>query len=255
MVWGFKAALLGDHGLDQVATSHLDVMSLTSRVPRTSTAFATATDDGAGPPISCNADGAKQELREVAELRADGEAAQGRTDGPAGQTLDVMLQPPTKVKRTQDDIPATGPFAGMKNQVLSQDPWKVERRWQVPRETFAEVAARHRRRGQAGTGPALPTSKELIDAGPFPLDKRMAALAAHAYYLNGEAKFVRRLAAGTPAEKAAIYLERFTLQADKDARALLSEADIPVSPIAPHLAVTVSSMSPMLAAALGSSFL
>merc|ERR1712185_612975 len=82
---------------------------------------------------------------------------------------------------------------------------------------------------QKEKGPSLCSRHEMINEGPFPLEKRMAELAAHCYYLWGDAKYLAYKAEGTSVEVLAQPVEKFARQADHNARNMAINNSIPMS--------------------------
>merc|ERR1711924_198617 len=88
---------------------------------------------------------------------------------------------------------------------------------------------------------------EMINEGPYPLEKRIAELAAHSYYLWGDAKFLSYKAEGTSVEVLAHTIESFARAADSAARKAAINSAVPMSQVPPKLPLHVSALNPVLA--------
>merc|ERR1719235_1258093 len=89
-------------------------------------------------------------------------------------------------------------------------------------------------------GPNLCSRHEMINEGPYPLEKRIAELAGHAYYLWGDAKYLAYKAEGTSVEVPAQIIMRFAKQAEGSAKRLAAANHIPMSMVPPRLPMAVS---------------
>eukprot|EP00930_Biecheleria_cincta_P028601 TRINITY_DN19965_c0_g1_i1.p1 TRINITY_DN19965_c0_g1~~TRINITY_DN19965_c0_g1_i1.p1 ORF type:complete len:297 (-),score=48.16 TRINITY_DN19965_c0_g1_i1:9-899(-) len=200
------------------------------------------------PPIHCGepAD-EREEMLDELRLRAQGEKAAGRKDGPATKMLkeELALEEGKRHKKHKEIKHST---SGMKKKVLFKSPYKIKRLWQEqgpgthdekPEKEEEETLTPSRALGRA---PKFPNRSELINEGPFPLRSRMAQLAAHVYYLWGEAKFLDYLAEGTNVQYPALNVQVLAKAANDAARRMVEDAHIPVSRSAPNLPVEVSTM-------------
>ncbi|CAK0874381.1 unnamed protein product [Prorocentrum cordatum] len=211
----------------------------------TATAFgaAHAAPSELQPPIACGAYSKENQL-ELLRLRAAGEQAQGRgSDSPALMALEAAR------KNNQPKAPAPkvphgereGPYPGMRERIVSETPYKVEKIWEVPVDAKPKAKSPRPTKESRPLGkmPVLPGRHELVLEGPFPLEKRIAELAAHAYYLWGHARYVQYLSAGSTSELLAHRLERLAKKADSAARALAHNAHIEMSSAPPGLPAQV----------------
>eukprot|EP00429_Kryptoperidinium_foliaceum_P009333 CAMPEP_0176027490 /NCGR_PEP_ID=MMETSP0120_2-20121206/13481_1 /TAXON_ID=160619 /ORGANISM="Kryptoperidinium foliaceum, Strain CCMP 1326" /LENGTH=294 /DNA_ID=CAMNT_0017360695 /DNA_START=77 /DNA_END=958 /DNA_ORIENTATION=- len=238
-------------------------------------------------PIDCLRPGeGERNLREILELRAEGERSQGRTveseaGSPAEEALERLSVKPrcSAEKRTQAPTlrgklrsaaqqvchgeaceKLVGPppgidqrtFKGLTSEVVEETPLRKARLWKPASRVARRPKGHHTDRSPPGLHtPRLPHSVDLAYAGPFPIEKRMAELAAHAYYLLGGAKHVAQLATRTSGDEAAWNVERFARQADAAGRAMARAAHIPLSTSPPNLPLTVGGcLAPELAFAL-----
>uniref|UniRef100_A0A7S4PWN8 Uncharacterized protein n=1 Tax=Alexandrium monilatum TaxID=311494 RepID=A0A7S4PWN8_9DINO len=196
-------------------------------------------EDGHFPPISCVGDNVR--AKEVLELRAEGEKAMGREFGPAEVMLRRLLGWKAPAKKAPKD--KLRPHADMRSRVVSETPWTVEKIYEGAVKKKPKLPP-----GRLGPalpkGPSLPSRHELLYEGPFPLEKRVSELAAHTYYLWGEAKYESYLCGGTSLEAIAHRLESFAKQADRAVRNLVHHMHIPVSRAPPNLPLLVQQNGP-----------
>lgn len=246
----------------------------------------------APPPIDCdNKRSLEKETIDVLQLRAAGERAQGRSvESPEGAPAEEELErrlaakgegggkgavsedlasaaekrkkelqkaawdAAKKLGRDLEEPPPLddGRFEGLESKVVAKTPLKIEKVWMPKHGKEPKPKHKVERLPPPLHAAKLPSRHEIIFQGPFPLEKRMAELAAHAYYLWGDSRFVLELAGGTRSEKLARNLERFAKSSDTAARAMIREAHIPVSREPPNLPMEVSAAPPaLLAWALG----
>jgi len=235
------------------------------------------------PPIDCSSRAAqKEEDLDTLELRAAGERAQGRkTDSPEGSPAEEKLEKRLAEEAARKKAEKSGtaskkakaadaakknkmarrakakaeeeldPKAGMKSHTIIQTPFKMEMVWSPKRPIVKKPKHKVKRKLPTLHLPKLPSRHEIINEGPYPIEQRLAALAAHAYYLWGDSKFIVELAGGTQSELLAKNLERFAKAADKEGRAMVQAAHIPLSKAPPNLPLEVSVAPPpvMVAAA------
>lgn len=207
------------------------------------------------PPIHCGdpAD-EREEMLDDLRLRAAGEKAAGRKDGPATKRLkeELATEEGKKHKKHEEVKHST---SGMTKKVLFKSPYTIERLWQEevpgkhdPAENEEETLTPSR---PLGKPPRFPNRSELINQGPFPLRSRMAQLAAHTYYLWGESKFLDYLAEGTNVQYPALNVQVLARASHDAARRMVEDAHIPVTRSAPNLPVEVSTtpLSPCATAA------
>lgn len=210
------------------------------------------------PPIHCGEPGdEREEMLDELRLRAAGEKAAGRKDGPATKMLkeELALEEGKKPKKHEEIKHST---SGMTKKVLFKSPYTIKRLWQEevpgkhdPAEKEEESLTPSR---PLGRPPRFPNRSELINEGPFPLRSRMAQLAAHTYYLWGESKFLDYLAEGTNVQYPALNVQVLARASHDAARRMIEDAHIPVSRSAPNLPVEVSTapLSPCAMAAASS---
>lgn len=179
-------------------------------------------------------------------LRAAGEKAAGRKDGPATKMLkeELAIEEGKRHKKHGEIKHST---SGMKKKVLFNSPFTIKRLWQEQgpgthdekQDKEEETLTPSR---PLGRPPRFPNRAELINEGPFPLRSRMAQLAAHVYYLWGEAKFLDYLAEGTNVQYPALNVQVLAKASNDAARRMVEDAHIPVSRSSPNLPVEVSTM-------------
>lgn len=211
-------------------------------------------------PLSCDAPGEQDRDREeVLQLRAAGERAQGRAPGdglgsPAEEELEARLgrkegrADKTLGQTQQKRLPArhddgevtAGEAANLEAKVTSETPWQLEKVWSPAPVRRPRPKRRVPRPFPPLHTPKVPSRHDLLFEGPFPVEKRLAELAAHAYYLWGDARFLSGLAGGTRAEARALGLERLAKHADSAGRAMVAAAHLPTSRAPPHLPLSVS---------------
>jgi hypothetical protein len=198
------------------------------------------------PPIHCEEHGAQDRL-DLVRRRAKGEESQGRGDGaeqqgPATSELKKLLEPKGRAKRLAALAKKHKCPPKVTETVIKQTPWTLEKI--VRQEPRAAKPKRKPKLGlqQNPQGPTLCSRHEMINEGPFPLEQRLAELAAHSYYLWGDAKYLVHKAEGTSVEILAHTIERFARQADGSARRLAKANAIPMSTVPPRLPLAVSAV-------------
>jgi hypothetical protein len=204
------------------------------------------------PPIHCE-EHSEQDRLDLVRRRAKGEDAQGRGDGaenegPATAELKKLLKGSAKKLAALAKKHKCPPK--IVEEITKATPWKIEKiKRRIPDAVKPKPKAKLGLQ-QRPNGPALCGRHELINEGPFPLEKRLGELAAHSYYLWGDAKYLVHKAEGTSVEVLAHTIERFCREADRAARNLATNQDIPMSMVPPRLPLSVvgSEMpSPLLA--------
>mmetsp|Transcript_17567 Transcript_17567/g.40654 ORF Transcript_17567/g.40654 Transcript_17567/m.40654 type:complete len:148 (-) Transcript_17567:33-476(-) len=105
----------------------------------------------------------------------------------------------------------------------------------------AEGALRH----AAGLPEMIPSRKALLEHGAYPLEQRIAELAAHVYYLWGDARHLLEMSTGENANVVSHVktLENFAANAHQHMHRMVKAMEIPVSADPPHLPVSVSSVT------------
>eukprot|EP00927_Polykrikos_kofoidii_P061554 TRINITY_DN56391_c0_g1_i1.p1 TRINITY_DN56391_c0_g1~~TRINITY_DN56391_c0_g1_i1.p1 ORF type:complete len:295 (-),score=39.70 TRINITY_DN56391_c0_g1_i1:154-1038(-) len=207
------------------------------------------------PPIQCVA-GSEQDQLRILELHAAGELKSGRKNGPATTELKKRLDA-QEAERLAQQQSVAGPrkcpeAPKTKTVVVSKSDSRVEKLI-IPLEDVdlatgkAPAPDKKARKFVFPPAPAFPSRKEMLHMGPYPLEKAMAALATHAYYLWGDARYLSHVAEGTPSEQLAHTVERFAKKGDAEARRLIRNAHIPVSASPPRLPLAISGIPLMLA--------
>lgn len=199
------------------------------------------------PPIHCENHSA-QDYLDVVREHAKGEREMGRgqnseDEGPATATLLEMLQPKGRAKRMAALKEKHKSAAKYYEEVIKQTPWKVEklrRKLPTKRKPKPKPNLGLDQKGKA-IG-ELCSRTELVEQGPYPLEKRLGELAAHAYYLWGDAKYLAYRAEGSTAETTAQTIERFAKMAEGSARRAAKNANLPMSNVPPYLPQAVSYM-------------
>lgn len=204
------------------------------------------------PPITCEQHAAQDHL-DLVRRRAKGEEAVGRGDGkeqegPATTELKKLLKPKGQAKRLAALAAKHKCPPKYTEVVIKATPWTMEKI--LIEEPKAKKKKKKPKLGlqQNPQGPTLCGRHELINEGPFPLEKRLGELAAHCYYLWGDAKYLSYKAEGTSVEILAHTIERLARQADASARRMAIANKIPMSTVPPRLPLAVSAVSPDLAA-------
>jgi len=206
------------------------------------------------PPMHCGDDEDRiAEMFNTAAQRAIGEKAQGMKTGPAQTVLKEALQEehesPDRMQRRKAGL--LGPkqkkcledyraeVVKDTNTVLEKELRHVDAHPDNPEYglSMKEIAG-------AGPMPEIPSRKTLLKQGPFPLEKRIAELAAHVYYLWGDARHLLEMSTGENANVTShvATIENFAAKAHGHMDRLVKELDIPVSADPPHLPVSVSGM-------------
>lgn len=198
------------------------------------------------PPIHCE-EHSEQDRLDLVRRRAKGEKEQGRGDGtenqgPATSELKRLLRPQGRAKRLAKMRKAFKCPPKTTIEITKSTPWKVEKIIRVIPEAKAKKPKPKLGLDQKEKGPNLCSRHEMINEGPFPLEKRLAELAAHSYYLWGDAKYLSHKAEGTTVEVLAHTIERFAKQADTAARNMATNSHVPMSVVPPKLPLAVSAL-------------
>lgn len=210
------------------------------------------------PPIHCESNGA-QDYLDVVRKEANGEKSQGRgiaapeeEEGPATNALLELLEPSAAAKRMAKLAAKAKNKPKYVEDITKETPWKIEKiRRQLPKKMKPKPKPKLGLGGESHS-PELCSRNELVEEGPFPLEKRLSELAGHAYYLWGDAKYLAYKAEGTNVEATAMTVERFANLAQGAARAACKNGHIPMSNMSPYLPLSISSMPLTLSvAALG----
>merc|ERR1712187_9440 len=90
------------------------------------------------------------------------------------------------------------------------------------------------------TGPQFPSRAELLQMGPYPIEKAMALLSAHAYYLWGETRHLQHISVGTPVHDYANVVERFAKRAQQAGHNMVFNAHIPQTVAMPNFPISVA---------------
>jgi len=161
--------------------------------------------------------------------KSEGRGADSENMGPATQELKDILKPRGRAARlaklaTKHKCPPK-----ITKELTKVTPWKIESiLTQLPRKGPKKKKPKMFPSGRE-KGAKLCSRQEMIMEGPFPLEKRMAELAGHAYYLWGDAKYLAYKAEGTSVEVPAQIIMRFAKQAEGSAKRLAAANHIPMS--------------------------
>lgn len=195
-----------------------------------------------GPlPIDADAHASGDSL-DLMRARAEGEASIGRSDGAASQAYREAMAPQGELQAKPHASPAhrCGPLR-VQERVIAETPWKKVTALE-PVLPKGSPKAKHKPPLRFGGGPKIPSREQLVSEGPFPLEKRMAELAAHAYYLWGDARHLHLANEGAATASLARTVERFAKQADTAARVMCRNAHIPMASAPPNLPLAVSAL-------------
>ena len=97
----------------------------------------------------------------------------------------------------------------------------------------------------------LRSRRELINTGPYPLDKRIAELATHAYYLWGESEYIlRQTPEDTKEGVLAMNLEHYAHDAEAAGREAAAGAHLPTMDSPPNLPMVMEESMPTMATVL-----
>jgi hypothetical protein len=206
------------------------------------------------PPIHCE-EHSQQDHLDLVRRRARGEKEEARGDGeelegPATKELKKLLRPNARAKRLAKLAKKHKCPPKVTEEILNASPWKIEKLLRVHPEKKKLKPKPKLGLQQKPEGPTLISRHAMNDEGPFPLEKRLAELAAHAYYLWGDAKYLSYKAEGTSVEVLAHTVERFARQADAAARRAAEASAVPMSVVPPRLPLHVSALHPAVAMAL-----
>uniref|UniRef100_A0A7S1ALL1 Uncharacterized protein n=1 Tax=Noctiluca scintillans TaxID=2966 RepID=A0A7S1ALL1_NOCSC len=181
-------------------------------------------------------------MLDVLRARAEGEIATSRS-GPALNALQELNLHHEKMQKHAEEAKPEWTL-----DTLKCSPSRVEQLLQVvpPRHTHAEKQLPTMESLHLGPSPKLPSREQLVSGGPFPLQKRMAELATHTYYLWGDTRWLSRVASGSEAMHAAHATEGLAKQAHTLARRLLHHADIPAAQSMPQLPISAASLPRVL---------
>lgn len=229
--------------------------TLGGRASHVATSFDEPFHDKHMPPIHCQEHSDIDRL-DLVRRRALGEKAQARgegaeIEGPATLELKKAVRPSprqARAKRLAALAKAHKNPPKTTEEILKATPWTVEKLVRVvPKKGPKPKPPKKLGLQQNPKGPTLCSRHEMINEGPFPVEKRIAELAAHSYYLWGDAKYLAYKAEGTSVEVLAHTIERFARQADASARRMAAANHIPMSMVPPRLPLAVSAMPPTLA--------
>jgi len=205
------------------------------------------------PPIHCE-EHSEQDHLDLVRRRARGEKEQGRGDGaekglegPATLELKKLLKPQGRAKRLAAMAKKHKCPPKTTEEIVKATPWKIEKIIRTQPKKMKPKPKPKMGLSQNPHGPTLCSRHEMINEGPYPLEKRLAELAAHSYYLWGDAKYLAHKAEGTSVEVLAHTIERFARQADSSARNLAMNNHIPMSVVPPKLPLAVSALPAALA--------
>lgn len=189
------------------------------------------------PPLQCNAASGDEDLpehdNEVLEARAAGEASVGRKDGPA----ELELERRTKKCRPRHPKPPKAKY----DVVTTSKELERITRIHIP-EHKMKKPPKAANIDMPRPGGALVSRQDLLKIGPYPIEQALANLAAHVYYLQGDANSLAHAAEGSPAQWLAHDIVSMAKKADTYARAAVAGVGIPTSAHSPNLPVSVSMM-------------
>lgn len=209
------------------------------------------------PPIDCNADDTNKEdddgmefLADVPGLpgsvkkekpldvsilqrTADSEEARGITDGPAKKALLARLGRGDSEPKGTCPPGTSDKYWELKESVTKEDAFSIEKIVErVPKKTPGK------KRPPPALPPGIPdfpSRRELISGGPFPVEKRMAEIVTHVYYLWGEARQLEKAAEGTESAAMALAIERFANKAKNTSMQLSQNAKLRLASAPPGL--------------------